>query len=106
VLLHAALCRGTCMELGISPIVTSGLVMQLLAGSKIIDVDNSVKADRELLCAPHSTVLPRTTLHRRHYRNFLSRGRVVCALEALTVLRSPSPCEMFGHAAMRCRNAS
>lgn len=32
--------RGTCMELGISPIVTSGLVMQLLAGSKIIDVDN------------------------------------------------------------------
>lgn len=35
--------RGTCMELGISPIVTSGLVMQLLAGSKIIDVDNSVK---------------------------------------------------------------
>lgn len=42
-------CRGTCMELGISPIVTSGLVMQLLAGSKLIDVDNSVKADRELL---------------------------------------------------------
>lgn len=41
--------RGTCMELGISPIVTSGLVMQLLAGSKIIDIDNSVKADRELL---------------------------------------------------------
>lgn len=42
-------CRGTCMELGISPIVTSGLVMQLLAGSKIIDVDNSVKSDRDLL---------------------------------------------------------
>jgi len=41
--------RGTCMELGITPIVTSGLVMQLLAGSKIIDVDNSVKADRDLL---------------------------------------------------------
>jgi protein transport protein SEC61 subunit alpha len=38
------------MELGISPIVTSGLVMQLLAGSKIIDVDNNVKADRDLLC--------------------------------------------------------
>mmetsp|Transcript_1328 Transcript_1328/g.4608 ORF Transcript_1328/g.4608 Transcript_1328/m.4608 type:complete len:478 (+) Transcript_1328:50-1483(+) len=41
--------RGTCMELGISPIVTSGLVMQLLAGSKIIEVDNSVKEDRALL---------------------------------------------------------
>lgn len=41
--------RGTVMELGITPIVTSGLVMQLLAGSKLIEVDNSVKEDRELL---------------------------------------------------------
>jgi len=40
--------RGTLMELGISPIVTSGLVMQLLAGSKIIDVDQSKKEDRTL----------------------------------------------------------
>lgn len=36
------------MELGISPIVTSGLVMQLLAGSKIIDVDQGLKEDRAL----------------------------------------------------------
>lgn len=28
--------RGTLMELGISPIVTAGMVMQLLAGAKII----------------------------------------------------------------------
>ena len=41
--------RGTCMELGISPIVTSGLVMQLLAGSRIIEVDDAVKEDRALL---------------------------------------------------------
>jgi protein transport protein SEC61 subunit alpha len=40
--------RGTLMELGISPIVTSGLVMQLLAGSKIIDVNQSSKDDRDL----------------------------------------------------------
>ena len=40
--------HGTLMELGISPIVTSGLVLQLLAGSKIIDVDQSKKEDREL----------------------------------------------------------
>lgn len=40
--------RGTLMELGISPIVTSGLVMQLLAGAKIIDVDQSDKDEREL----------------------------------------------------------
>jgi len=36
------------MELGISPIVTSGLIMQLLAGSGIISVNNSNKEDREL----------------------------------------------------------
>merc|ERR1711881_404151 len=40
--------RGTLMELGISPIVTSSMVMQLLAGSKIIEVDQSVKEDRAL----------------------------------------------------------
>lgn len=40
--------RGTLMELGISPIVTSGLVMQLLAGSKIIEVDQSNKEERAL----------------------------------------------------------
>ena len=40
--------RGTLMELGISPIVTSGLVMQLLAGAKIIEVDQGLKEDRAL----------------------------------------------------------
>ncbi len=40
--------RGTLMELGISPIVTSGMIMQLLAGSKIIDVDKKQKEDKEL----------------------------------------------------------
>ncbi|KAL0281730.1 UNVERIFIED_CONTAM: protein transport protein Sec61 subunit alpha [Sesamum radiatum] len=44
--------RGTVMELGITPIVTSGLVMQLLAGSKIIEVDNNVREDRALLIGP------------------------------------------------------
>lgn len=40
--------RGTLMELGISPIVTASMIMQLLAGSKIIEVNQSVKEDREL----------------------------------------------------------
>lgn len=40
--------RGTLMELGISPIVTSGMVMQLLAGSRIIEVNYNVKEDRAL----------------------------------------------------------
>lgn len=35
--------RGTLMELGISPIVTSGLIMQLLAGAKLIEVGDTPK---------------------------------------------------------------
>lgn len=41
--------RGTVMELEITPIVTSGLVMQLLVGMKIIQVDNNLHEDRALL---------------------------------------------------------
>lgn len=40
--------RGTLMELGIGPIVTAGLIMQLLAGSKLINVDFSNPEDRAL----------------------------------------------------------
>merc|ERR1712106_522463 len=35
--------RGTIMELGISPIVTSGLIMQLLAGAKLIEIGDTPK---------------------------------------------------------------
>jgi len=40
--------RGTLMELGIGPIVTAGLVLQLLAGSAIIQCDMSNAEDRGL----------------------------------------------------------
>jgi protein transport protein SEC61 subunit alpha len=40
--------RGTLMELGISPIVTSGMIMQLLAGANLIEVDFGLKEDRAL----------------------------------------------------------
>lgn len=46
-LLHSPFFIGTLMELGISPIVTSGLIMQLLAGAKIIEVGDTPK-DRAL----------------------------------------------------------
>jgi protein transport protein SEC61 subunit alpha len=36
------------MELGISPIVTSGLVMQLLAGVRLLEVDQSNEEEKEL----------------------------------------------------------
>jgi preprotein translocase SecY subunit len=40
--------RGTLMELGIGPIVTAGLILQLLAGSAMIDCDMSKPEDRGL----------------------------------------------------------
>ena len=40
--------RGTLTELGIGPIVTAGLIMQLLLGSKIIKVDMSDPYDRSM----------------------------------------------------------
>jgi protein transport protein SEC61 subunit alpha len=40
--------RGTLTELGIGPIVTAGLIMQLLMGSKIIDVDMADPYDRAM----------------------------------------------------------
>jgi len=40
--------RGTLMELGIGPIVTAGLILQLLAGSAMIDCDMSNPEDRSL----------------------------------------------------------
>jgi protein transport protein SEC61 subunit alpha len=36
------------MELGISPLVTSSMIMQLLAGAKLIKVDQNVREDKEL----------------------------------------------------------
>ena len=36
------------MELGIGPIVTSGMIMQLLAVSNLIDNDKKFKEDRNL----------------------------------------------------------
>lgn len=40
--------RGTVMELGISPIVTSSMIMQLLAGAKLIEFDARNKDDMTL----------------------------------------------------------
>jgi protein transport protein SEC61 subunit alpha len=40
--------RGTLMELGIGPIVTAGLILQVLAGSKMVNIDMSDPEDRSL----------------------------------------------------------
>lgn len=39
------------MELGIGPTVTAGLIIQLLVGSKILDIDTNVRSDRDMMKA-------------------------------------------------------
>ena len=40
--------RGTLMELGIGPIVTAGLILQVLAGSRMVNIDMSNPEDRSM----------------------------------------------------------
>lgn len=63
--------RGTLMELGISPIVTSSMVMQLLAGSKIIEVDQGDKNDRNLFNASQKCNLTTRKKKKNSQINFL-----------------------------------
>jgi protein transport protein SEC61 subunit alpha len=63
--------RGTLMELGISPIVTSGLIMQLLLGAKIIDIDTSSKEEKELYQSAKKLL-----------------GLVICVVEAVAYVLS------------------
>ncbi|MEM2854232.1 MAG: preprotein translocase subunit SecY [Desulfurococcaceae archaeon] len=46
---------GTLMELGIGPIVTAGLIMQILVGAKLIDMDLSNPSDRKKFTAAQKT---------------------------------------------------
>ena len=55
--------RGTLMELGITPIVTSGMIMQVLAGAGILEVDQSVKEDRELFNGAQKRKNPLSCVH-------------------------------------------
>jgi protein transport protein SEC61 subunit alpha len=48
--------HGTLMELGIGPIVTAGLIMQLLAGSKIIKIDMTDPDDRSKFTASQKSL--------------------------------------------------
>jgi len=48
--------KGTLMELGISPLVTSGMIMQMLSGAKVITVDQSKREEQELFQAAEKMV--------------------------------------------------
>ncbi|KAL7470615.1 hypothetical protein ACHAXS_010866 [Conticribra weissflogii] len=48
--------RGTLMELGVSPLVTTGMVLQLLQGSKILEVNLDDREERVLFTAAQKLV--------------------------------------------------
>merc|ERR1719216_222572 len=48
--------RNTLMELGISPLVTSGMIMQLLAGAKLVVVDQTNPDEQAMLKAAEKVV--------------------------------------------------
>ena len=75
--------RGTLMDLGISPIVTSSLIMQLLAGAKILEVGDTPK-DRALFNGAQKREFPLA------YASLLLHLRCVLqCLEWSSLLASP-----------------
>jgi len=56
--------RGTLMELGITPIITSGMIIQLLQGAGLLEVDFSLKEDRALFSAAQKRKSPITKLNK------------------------------------------
>ena len=78
--------RGTLMELGISPIITSGMIMQLLAGANLIEVDFSLKEDRALFGGAQKRALSCCNVFAGTARTDTSH---VCA--TIQCLRSSSP---------------
>jgi hypothetical protein len=95
--------RGTCMELGISPIVTSGLVMQLLAGSKIIEV-----RDLASVPAPPSPLAGLSSLSRHTRRSHVYAIRPAGRCSHQPALSPPRPSlqrgKPIGAAGMRGRS--
>ncbi|WVR04926.1 protein transporter SEC61 subunit alpha [Kwoniella sp. DSM 27419] len=80
--------RGTLMELGITPIVTSGMIMQLLAGAQLIDVDFSLKDDRALFVFALVIALGQATVYvlTGLYGSPSSLGAGVCLLLILQLV--------------------
>jgi protein transport protein SEC61 subunit alpha len=81
--------RGTLMELGISPIVTSGMIMQLLAGANLIEVDFSLKEDRALFSGAqkrqYSSISLFVSLHVTHSHLPIPVFALIIALGQATV---------------------
>lgn len=76
------------MELGITPIVTSGMIMQLLAGANLVDVDFSLKDDRVLFSGAQKRACLPLSLHSSLCRSPFSHRRPQWSEEWLADSRS------------------
>ncbi|KAI9259943.1 SecY subunit of pre protein translocase [Helicostylum pulchrum] len=79
--------RGTLMELGVLPILSSGMIMQLMASANVIRVDYSLKEDRALFCGAQklfavliATVQAVLLVFTGLYGNAAELGSVRCAI--------------------------
>lgn len=77
--------RGTLMELGISPLITSNMVVELLANSKLITFDRSVEGDKKLLESAEkllSVIISFATAFAYVYSGMYGRVEVIGAWKA------------------------
>lgn len=87
--------RGTLMDLGISPVITSSMILQALTNSKILEVDYSIKEDRILYNAAGKLLSLIITFGQAvaqvmggFYGNPSSMGTSVCFLLVLQLMFS------------------
>ena len=77
--------RGTLMELGITPLITSNMIVELLANSKLISFDRSVEGDKRLLEAAEkllSIIVSFATAFGYVYTGMYGRLETIGALRA------------------------
>jgi preprotein translocase SecY subunit len=76
--------RGTLMELGIGPIVTAGLILQLLVGARLIGLDFSKPEDRALFTSMNKFLAVIMTA--AHAIAFLFRPEIAATLTFMSAL--------------------
>jgi len=91
--------KGTLMELGISPIVTASLIIEVLVGVKIISADNNKKEDRALMEGAQKILALIITVVEAvayvasgMYGDVKTIGAVMCAVIVLQLLAATMLC--------------
>ena len=81
--------KGTLMELGISPLITSNMIVELVANSKMITYDPSVANDKWLLQAAEkllSIIVSFCTAFVYVFAGMYGSVEYICTLKALLIV--------------------